>query len=217
MRTRCGLTLIEVLVLIAIIMILAALFLPIFKSSNESARRTTCASHLHQIGKAMFMYADVPANGIFPTCSTTTDPYADSEPLAAMSLLYRGYVADPRVFWCPCLPPLPPPVSRIVPTVNAPPEFNVNNCAYGYDPGHSPKDLSTAILADRKGKGQNSDTHGRNAGQNVCLGSGNVEYRTTPINPVAPAGAAPLLDTDIFSLEPAGSKVGRDKDAYIRQ
>src|SRR6184192_2919619 len=49
-------TLIELLVVIAIIAILAAILFPVFARAREAARKTSCASNLNQIGKAMLMY-----------------------------------------------------------------------------------------------------------------------------------------------------------------
>src|SRR5687768_9327831 len=92
-----GLTLMELMVIIAIIMVLAGLILPVFSGCRTPARRTACGSNLNQIGKALFMYADVPANGIFPTSNTSKDPFADTTPMHSLNLLYRGYIADPRV------------------------------------------------------------------------------------------------------------------------
>jgi prepilin-type N-terminal cleavage/methylation domain-containing protein/prepilin-type processing-associated H-X9-DG protein len=54
---RRGFTLIELLVVIAIIAVLAAILFPVFSRARESARRTTCASNLRQLGLALPMYA----------------------------------------------------------------------------------------------------------------------------------------------------------------
>src|SRR5512144_1088189 len=51
-----GFTLIEVLVVIAIIAILAAILFPVFAQAREKARQTVCASNLKQIGTAFAMY-----------------------------------------------------------------------------------------------------------------------------------------------------------------
>jgi prepilin-type N-terminal cleavage/methylation domain-containing protein len=51
-------TLIEVLIVVAIISILCALLLPALKSSRDSAKRLKCQSNLHQIGLGINMYAN---------------------------------------------------------------------------------------------------------------------------------------------------------------
>jgi prepilin-type N-terminal cleavage/methylation domain-containing protein/prepilin-type processing-associated H-X9-DG protein len=53
---RRGFTLIELLVVIAIISLLAAILFPVFARARESARKTSCASNLKQIGMAWLMY-----------------------------------------------------------------------------------------------------------------------------------------------------------------
>jgi len=56
-RTR-AFTLIELLVVVGVIAILAALLLPAFGRSRESAKRIKCVSNLHQLGLAAHMYWD---------------------------------------------------------------------------------------------------------------------------------------------------------------
>ncbi len=57
-RASRGFTLFELLIVIAIIGVLAAILLPGLARSRESARRASCAAHLSQIGMALHMYAD---------------------------------------------------------------------------------------------------------------------------------------------------------------
>jgi prepilin-type processing-associated H-X9-DG protein len=54
---NCGLTLIEVLVVLAVVIILAILLLPSIKSSRKP-KSIICVNNLRQIGQAFVMYAD---------------------------------------------------------------------------------------------------------------------------------------------------------------
>lgn len=56
MKRRKGFTLVELLIVIAILAILAALLFPAFAKAREKARQATCTSNLKQLGMAMEMY-----------------------------------------------------------------------------------------------------------------------------------------------------------------
>lgn len=61
---RCGVTLVELLVVIVILATLMALLLPAVQSVRESARKSQCSSNLKQIGLAMAAYEST--SGAFP-------------------------------------------------------------------------------------------------------------------------------------------------------
>ena len=54
---HAGFTLIEVLVVVAIIAVLASIIFPVFSSARAKARSTRCVANLKQIGLAVDMYA----------------------------------------------------------------------------------------------------------------------------------------------------------------
>ena len=57
LRSRGAFTLIELLTVITIIAILAAILFPVFASAREKARQTMCASNLQQLGLCVLQYA----------------------------------------------------------------------------------------------------------------------------------------------------------------
>ena len=58
-HNRAGLTLVEALVVIAVIGVIAAMLIPATQAAREASRRAACISHLRQIGLAMHSYHDI--------------------------------------------------------------------------------------------------------------------------------------------------------------
>ena len=217
-----GYTLLEIIAVVVLITILVALIVPILFKARESGHQVSCASNLKQIGMAMFMYADAPSNEIFPSLSVKKDPFADSNPMEALNLLYSGYISDPRVFSCP-MNPIPAAALKRVYVIG--PMRKVErgkspltwaNCSYGYDPGHSPNDAVTTLLADKKGNGSNSDNHGPNAGQCILIGGGTVVLsKSAQQESAVDSSGNATTDDDIYSLNT--HKLPRNLDAFLRQ
>lgn len=56
-RHKSGFSLIEILVVVALLALLAALLFPAFAASREKARASSCLENYHQIGVALHLYA----------------------------------------------------------------------------------------------------------------------------------------------------------------
>jgi prepilin-type N-terminal cleavage/methylation domain-containing protein len=96
--TSCAFTLVELLVVIAVIATLAALLLPAFSRAKESGRATVCLGNLHQLGIALQLYAQENNNRL-PYMRDQIFPGTNE--LAGPDLVLSTQVANVAVLRCP--------------------------------------------------------------------------------------------------------------------
>jgi prepilin-type N-terminal cleavage/methylation domain-containing protein/prepilin-type processing-associated H-X9-DG protein len=143
--TRKAFTLIELLIVIAIIALLAAILFPVFSRARENARRSSCQSNLKQIGLGIAQYAQdyderlVQRRYVFSTTPSTT--------YYSWKIALDPYIKSTQVWICPSNPKK---------TVNCS-DSNVNginiktsygpNSAYNSDTGTSTPGTNLAKVA----------------------------------------------------------------------
>lgn len=104
MRNRHAFTLVEVLTVVGIIGVLAAVILPVYARVRESAHRTSCINNLHQLGVAINVYMqdfdDTHPSGNAPTHLFRRPPPRPVPLASAWAGRIYPYIKTPGVFRC---------------------------------------------------------------------------------------------------------------------
>lgn len=120
---RAAFTLIELLTVIAIIGILAAILIPVVGRVRDHARTAACTSNLRQLGLAVLLYANENDDFLPPSRHPS---------LEFWNVFIEPYISGEReVLLCP---EQPIPVTRPVSHPNPPRTYAVNQLAFGEDP-----------------------------------------------------------------------------------
>ncbi len=100
-RLRSAFTLVEVLLVLAVLLLLAALIFAALGPSRESARQRVCASNLHQLGVAFNMYQQ-DYDGKEAVVGQPAQYWELGLPTASMAPAFlAAYVKDKQVVKCP--------------------------------------------------------------------------------------------------------------------
>ncbi len=105
-NTRRAFTLIELLIVIAIIAILAAILFPVFAQAREKARQTVCLSNMKQIGTSMMMYTQ-DYDELYPVNNRTfqsSSNYQNSFTYITWVGQLQAYAKNVDIFTCPSAP-----------------------------------------------------------------------------------------------------------------
>lgn len=90
---RRGFTLVELLIVIAIIVVLMAIILPVYNGAREKARQSRCMANLHNIAMAIRMYRM--DEGAYP------GPYDPVSGQWGLNSLYPAYITSRQTLICP--------------------------------------------------------------------------------------------------------------------
>jgi len=172
-------TLIEMLVVIAIISILAGMLLPALSAARERGRQTSCKNNLHQIGTAMFLYTDSNA-GFYPYQTA-------SAPSDSMALLFPDLLAANETFRC--LSTTDTPKINAVKATSGGTAYSSRlfdpnfKPSYGYDNTNGIRSVSpmSPIAGDMDGTSvtdPDSTTSNHQSGQNILFYDTHVEWKS---------------------------------------
>lgn len=102
-RRRHAFTLLELLVVLALIALLASLLLPVFANARERARQASCASNLRQLGAAFLMYAQDSDDVLMSPFYFGKYDHSGSSPLEPYIRDHAGEGGAATIWLCPSL------------------------------------------------------------------------------------------------------------------
>lgn len=114
MPRRKAFTLIELLLVIAVIAVLLAILMPALRAAKDQARKTVCMGHVQGLVLAVRMYIDdydgkthnSPNNGLWDNAwqhPTVIRKYGPNESLAYWGIAYEPYARNKKIFHCPAM------------------------------------------------------------------------------------------------------------------
>lgn len=98
-RGRCGFTLLELLVVVAIVGVLAAVLLPALGRAREAARRASCQNNLKQWGVIYQMYTEESRGNLYPPQQGNND-LTDLALAPRVLAVYPEYLTDHALWLC---------------------------------------------------------------------------------------------------------------------
>lgn len=101
-----GFTLVELLVVIAVIAILAAILFPVFSRARAKARQASCESNMHELGVAILMYAQDHGDVLPAWCfgALSGNDNGPAQGAYTWDTVIQPYLKNTQILTCPNSP-----------------------------------------------------------------------------------------------------------------